>query len=455
MASARDRSGYEQFTIESADGTKTVDIKDGVSAFVYYESVLSPCVTASVVVINTGGTITGKDGVKQGIYNGLPLRGGERVIIKVAKNTPNNDGLDFSDDPAKYFYVASITDVIVDAEREIFKLNLVSREAITNHTIRIGKKFPTSENISDSVLDILQNYLKTSKIDQVDQTVNQYGFIGNLKKPFYTIMWLASKSVPYNGADKLDSSAGFLFYETKNGFNFRSIDGLIKQDPYEEDYVYQPGIINSEDPLKDYKIVKYTINRNQDLIGKMQRGAYASQRYYINPVSFETIIRDFKSSDYMGIKGIKTLGEEELHLPFIEESNNDGVIQGSKTLGDLPTRIFVGMLDIGTVEQDASKKGWNDAAVRNADPMKIDAQTTMRYNQLNSNQVIEITIPLNTNLTAGNILRCIFPRIDREDRKSPDVQASGLYMIRDMAHYFDRDGSYTKLTMLRDSSGRK
>ena len=177
MASARDRSVYEEFTIESADGSKTVDIKDGVSAFVYYESVLSPCVTASVVVINTGGTITGKDGVKQGIYNGLPLRGGERVIIKVAKNTPKNDGLDFSDDPAKYFYVASITDVIVDAEREIFKLNLVSREAITNHTIRIGKKFPTSENISDSVLDILQNYLKTSKIEIIDKTVNQYGFI--------------------------------------------------------------------------------------------------------------------------------------------------------------------------------------------------------------------------------------------------------------------------------------
>ena len=99
MASARDRSVYEQFTIESADGTKTVDIKDGVSAFVYYESVLSPCVTASVVVINTGGTITGKDGVKQGIYNGLPLRGGERVIIKIAGNSKNNKGLDFSEYP--------------------------------------------------------------------------------------------------------------------------------------------------------------------------------------------------------------------------------------------------------------------------------------------------------------------------------------------------------------------
>ena len=83
MASARDRSIYEQFTIESADGTKTVDIKEGVSAFVYYESVLSPCVTASVVVINTGGTLAGEDGVKQGIYNGLPLE--EVKIIKVTK----------------------------------------------------------------------------------------------------------------------------------------------------------------------------------------------------------------------------------------------------------------------------------------------------------------------------------------------------------------------------------
>ena len=47
MASARDRSVYEEFTIESADGSKTVDIKDGVSAFVYYESILSPCVISA------------------------------------------------------------------------------------------------------------------------------------------------------------------------------------------------------------------------------------------------------------------------------------------------------------------------------------------------------------------------------------------------------------------------
>ena len=70
-------------------------------------------------------------------------------------------------------------------------------------------------------------------------------------------------------------------------------------------------------------------------------------------------------------------------------------------------------------------------------------------------QIVEITVPLNTNLTAGVVIRCIFPSIDRSKRKSPDVQSSGLYMIRELAHYFDSKGSYTKLKIVRDSSGRK
>ena len=74
------------------------------------------------------------------------------------------------------------------------------------------------------------------------------------------------------------------------------------------------------------------------------------------------------------------------------------------TLGDLPTRIFVGMLDVGTVEEDASDEGWNAPSKLNADPAKIHAQSMMRYNQLFT-QVLEITIPLNTTLTAGYIIR--------------------------------------------------
>ena len=441
---AVDASIYEKFTVESADGSRTVDIRQGVVGFVYYENILAPSITATVVVVNTGGTIRGENGKMQGIYNGLPLRGGERVIIKIAGNSKSNDGLDFSKNVTQYFYVASIQNVDVSAEKELFTLHLVSRESITNQTIRVGRKFPTSQTISDSVSDIIKDYLKSDKFGTIDQTQNKYGFIGNLKKPFSVITWLASKSVAYNGPGK-DSTAGFLFYETQEGFNFRSIDNLINQDPFIEDYTYSPGVVKFDDPSKDFKIIKYSIDRNQDLMGKLQRGAYSSERYYINPVSFKPDIRHFKSTDYMGDDGINNLGDEKITLPSIDDD---------KSLGDLPTRIFVGMLDVGTVEKTTTDKGWNDPAERNADPAKTQAQSMMRYNQLMS-QIVEITVPLNTNLNAGGVIRCIFPSIDRSKRKSPDVQSSGLYMIRELAHYFDGKGSYTKLKIVRDSSGRK
>ena len=442
---ASNPSIYEKFTIESADGRKTVDISSGVINFTYYENLFSPTLTAKAIVVNTSNTVKAEDGKVKSLYNGLPLRGGERVVIKIAGNSKvNKEGLDFSKSPEQYFHVSSITNVLVDSGKEILTLNLISREALTNETSRVGKKFPSTQRISDSVRDIIKKYLSTDKINEIDETQNPYGFIGNMKKPYTVITWLASKSIAYKG-DGEDSTAGFLFYETSKGLNFKSIDNLIKQKPFEEDYIFNPGIIDKDDPKKDFSILQYGIDRNQDLMGKLQRGAYSSERYYINPVSFKPDIRHFKSSDYMGEDGINNLGNEQITLPTIDDD---------KSLGDLPTRIFVGMLDVGTVEKSTTDKGWNDPVERNADPAKTQAQSMMRYGQLMS-QIVEITVPLNTNLNAGDIMRCIFPSIDRSKKKSPDRQSSGLYMIRELAHYFDNKGSYTKLKIVRDSSGRK
>ena len=443
---AINKSIYEKFIIESADGSRNVDISAGVIAFTYFENIFSPSITARAIVVNTGNTIKGKDGRMQTVFNGLPIRGGERLLIKIAGNSNINKGLDFSDRPSRYFHVGSVTNVLIDEGTETFTLNLVSRETITNETVRVGKKFPTSQKISDSVKNILKDYIKTDKNIEVDPTQNPYGFIGNMKKPFSIITWLASKSVPGKGSSK-DSSAGFLFYETKEGFNFRSIDNLIDEKPFRKNYTFTPGVVNSEDKNRDFKILRYAINRNQDLIAKLERGAFSSQRYYINPVSFKPSISVFKSSDYLKKSGMSKLGSKQIDLPRVDDKSD-------KTLGELPTRIFVSMLDIGTVEEEATEEGWNTPSKRNADPEKINAQSMMRYNQLFT-QVLEITIPLNSSLSAGNIIRCEFPQTSDTKRKEPDPETSGLYMIKELAHYFDGKGSYSKLKLVRDSFGRK
>ena len=72
--------------------------------------------------------------------------------------------------------------------------------------------------------------------------------------------------------------------------------------------------------VKTLKITKYAINRNQDLIGKLERGAYSSQRYYINPVSFKPSISVFTSDNYQG--KANNLGDQEIQLPKIDQNSD-------------------------------------------------------------------------------------------------------------------------------------
>ena len=433
---AIDSSQYEKFTIISVDGSRTVDISTGVVSFNYYEDLFSPMKTAMVLVANTGNVIEGQGGKMQSVYNGLPLRGGERMEIKIAGNSQDNSGLEIND-----FYIGSISNVLVDSGREMFTLNLISREAITNETIRVGKRFPSSQKISDSVQEICKNYLSSDKLYDVDETQNPYGFIGNMRKPFTVLTMLASKSVPGNISGK-DATAGYFFFETQLGFRFKSVDKLISTEPFKQKYVYAPGIVNTDDTTKDFTILDLTTSKNQNLLENLERGAFCSHRTYFNPLTLSYTPKTqkiFKLDDYTG--KIENLGADfDIVLPQLSQGD-------VRTLASVPSRYITGILDIGTTDSEVSV---ND----NADPAKIHSQSMMRYNTLFT-QVLTMTIPLNSNLLAGDIINCDFPRIDVEKRKESDEQQSGLYLIKKLTHYFDSKGSYTKLQVVRDTDGRK
>ena len=213
----------------------------------------------------------------------------------------------------------------------------------------------------------IKNYLSTDKINIIEDTQNNYGFIGNMKKPFTVITWLASKSVSGGSENQpKDGTAGFLFYETKDGFNFRSIDSLIEQEPFEQTYRFAPNVVNSDDPLKDFKILNYNINKNQNLLNKLERGAYSSQRYYINPLTFETEITHFKSSDYT----TNNLGSDEIGLPKIKNEEEVKLVWQM-----LQLEFLLQCLMLVHLRRKQVKKGGKERIKRNADPSKIDAQT--------------------------------------------------------------------------------
>jgi hypothetical protein len=442
------KSIYERLVLESNDRSRTIDISTGAISFDYYEDIFSPTITAKIKIVNTGNTIVAEGGTgRQSIYNGLPLRGGERVLAKIAGNSAFNPGLDFSKKVEDYLYVSSITDVISETNQESFTLHLVSREAITNETTRVLGKYPTSFKISDSVEKILKDTLKTTKIGTIDKSSNKYGFIGNMRKPFTVLVWLASKTVPEVSES---ATAGFLFYQTQDGFQFRSVDNLINQpvrtDKNGSPVVYTYSQVNeaydetNNKTNNNFKILNYYTEKNQNLIEKLRLGAYSSHRMFFNPLDFSISKPEegfFTFKDYAG--KAKNLGSQ-IKLPPLSEGSD-------KTLGDVPTRIITAVYDVGTMEPGASTE-------INSDQKEYQSQVLMRYNVLFT-QTLSVIVPSNTNLRAGDVIECRFPKITQANEKEFDTETSGLYMIKELCHHFDSNNSYTSMKLIKDTFGIK
>ena len=445
--SASEASSFEELTLESNDGSKrTVDLRAGVVSVDYYEDILSPTVTAKIRVINTGDTIA-KEGEneRQSIYNGLPLRGGERLSMKILdQGKADNDGkektgLDFSSDPKKYLFVSSITQVLQETQRESFLLNLVSREAITNETTRVFKRY--NGIISETVKKILTDPLIGFNVDElevnniVEPTEEPYEFVGNLRKPFSTLISLASKSIPVKSGD---ATAGFVFFQTQDGFQFSSIDSLIKK-PSKATYTYTDINESSITRNNDFNILQYNIDKNQNLVENLRMGTYSFTRLTFNPLNYQFNQEVYKYGDKNSSKKndrMNNLGKE-LQLPKISDDSK-------LTLDQLPTRVVSQIVDIGastTVSKDD-----------NYPADKYQGQNVVRYNLLMT-QSVSMTVPCNTDLKAGDIITCLFPKISRGNTNEYEPEESGKYMIKELCHHFEARRSFTSMTLLRDTFG--
>ena len=84
MANTASSSIYEKLLIIK-DG-REVNIAGKVSTFDYFESILSPNVTANLSFVDTGDSLKDEKINAQGtIYNTLPITGGEEIKYKIGR----------------------------------------------------------------------------------------------------------------------------------------------------------------------------------------------------------------------------------------------------------------------------------------------------------------------------------------------------------------------------------
>ena len=445
--SALSPSEYEEIRIESDTG-KTIDLRLGVVSFQYFEDLFSPTITAKMVIVSTAGVVSSdKTNKLESLYNGLPIRGGEKISIKIKGNSLQNRGLRF-DTPETYLYVSKISNVIRDGQKEIFVLDLVSKEAITNQLTHVNRKFPRDVSIDDNVKDILLKDLKVKPnrfVNLVEKTTNKLGFLGNLKTPFQILVWLAAKSTP--AINK--ALTGFFFYQTQDGFNFRSIESLIREgmNVPGNTGLGLPGKVythkqytNYIEESTDYNILAYTVKRNNDLLRKLIVGQYSSFVGSFNPYNgqFSNVPEGlFSLKELLKSRGkkLKNLGELAEVPSIVSTTGQD--------LGELPSRIMTVVKDVGTLSKKASDE-------ENSEVMQSQKEALLRYNLL-FQQVVRVIVPLNTQLRVGNTVKLRFPgAVEGNDY---DRKQSGNYLIKELCHAFDTETSVTSMTVVRDTFG--
>ena len=130
----------------------------------------------------------------------------------------------------------------------------------------------------------------------VDSTAIDYNFIGNDRKPLYTCTWLASKSVPLASGDgsegnSVGGAAGYLFFQTRDAFNFRSIDRIFKGDITKK-YIYNN---TGKAPAAGYdgNVLSYDIDRDVDLKDSLSLGTYNNRSIFFDMYSMNYKVVNF------------------------------------------------------------------------------------------------------------------------------------------------------------------
>ena len=420
MSKAASVSKYEIMTI-SKKGTE-VRLEGKTVAFDYYESILSPNVTATMAVIDTGGSVSyAKDYDKQervgSIYNALPLTGREELKFKIRSTLGL---LDFSTKP---LFVNAAVNPDQNSQRESIMLSLFSEGAKLNSESTVMRKY--QGNVGDSVKTLINQFLTGKsdrvKINEIQNTANAYNFVGNSKSVFEVCCNLGSKSVAAK------NSVGFFFFETQDGFNFKSIDSLVSK-PISQTY-FKSEILreNMDSPENNFKILSSTIRKNQNVLNAMDAGVFYTRNIYFDPKTSEETEIEYKFTDG---KLVKSLGKSA-EAPDVNAF----------------TKTHYTMLDIGTLEPTVTGSDNND-------PKEYQAEAAMRYNILFS-QLVDIQVPCNPNLRAGDTIRCEFEMITQSkiEQGSIDPVQSGKYLIVDLCHHYEPTRSITSLTLARDSYG--
>jgi len=406
-------------TIRGIEGGGVARLGDNITTILsidYFESIFEPTFEFVIQFVS-----------REGVLSDVKLRGTEKASISITHDTGT---LQFDD-----LVLTSFVQQESVSTSNAFVVRLSPKDIISNEQNRVTKRYDPKGKASVHVGSILKSHIRTEFESDIEDTANSDGFFGNYWRPFKAIYWLArrsiSKSMPEDGTGT--DRAGFLFWMTKSGYKFKSVDTIMsgKKDSkkeFQQSEVVDPGNENFDihNPFFEY---------DQNIISQMQNSMYGEKRLYFNT---------------------NTLVHRNNRIPLSNEQikqaslgDEDHKLKVNYDINETPTPHSVVLIDDGTMRMDGVIPTTGDGEY---EPHKVITQARMRYQSLLSRS-LRITVPYNLTLEAGDVIRTSLIK----SLSGSDEWLSGYYIIKDLRHgiHFSESGiqCLTHLRLVRDTPG--
>ena len=374
----------------------------------YYESLFSPSVNVTIETTDVSGFVS-----REEIY------GGQSIEISIKMFDPDID--DFKIKKNKHgLVVNSVKNVTMDFKESKSTLECVSKDFLRNEVARLNRRF--TGNITEIVKKIMEEEpkgIETTKDIEVDQATNSYTFCGNLKRSMDTIQWLQPKA-------KSENQFGFLFFEDYDGYKFKSIESLLKQEPFTD----QPFEMSQASTSSRFAILDAVMVQTNDVFLNMRSGTYNNDTTYIDLISQTKSVDDFKIDNLKDLK----------NPPKLPDNLTDSTSRKMLRFDD------PGVMQKGSKREDEQPK---------EELAKIQNQSYARNNLLFS-QALKIKVSFNPSLRVGKIIEVRLP-VDTDSSESGvkyqklgKGDLSGKYLISELRHKVGSNKSSTHLTLVRD-----
>ena len=428
--------------------TRGVNIAPLVLELNIFESIYKNAVVGSVVVLDT-----------QNIIGNLPIQGTERLSFKLS--TPGATGsasIDYSDTTGHPMYVYALTDRTQQADNAVsYVLHFASREFLRNVRTKVSKAY--TGRLDEIVYAIFKDEegLDSRKNLDFQKTQNQDKFVIPNLPPMAAIQMIADRSLGDNS-----KSAGFHFYETTKGYQFRSWESLCVDSngeprPPKQTFEYRPANVGKKGPsgkdandiardsiLDAYEEVETYkfLNSSHDTAANQAVGTYAhrvishnlyDKSYNIKDYNYHVSFDDTKHTD-------KLAGPSVVNTPV--DYDNKGLSDYPEARVSLmSTTRFAHNEDSGAYGVDVAQDG------------VIEGKRQGKRNEILSGTTLELRVKGQSFLSAGDVIQFNLPNIDANNpKKKLDPQAAGRYIITNLRHRVTDEDYIQVLECVKDAT---